>query len=115
MSTLEDEETCFTLNKKTCLRTRKKPRTDQKTGSQDSISLVCTQPRSNVKTKNEKYFKDKVFIFTVQSSTLDQYFADLLNILEHYLKRCQCMTKQFFSGAEHFKSKESCLREVKIY
>ena len=31
--------------------------------------------------KQENYFKDKVFIFTVQSLVLNKYYPDLVNFL----------------------------------
>ena len=50
-----------------------------------TFALHSDCPRSNEK-KEEKYFKGKVAIFTVQSFILDQYPVDLLTYLELLLK-----------------------------
>ena len=74
--------------------------------------------------KKNLYFKDKVFIFTAQSLIPYKYSPDFFfwNFTSKVprVKTAKCglsapLSKQFCSGAEHFKSKESPLRELKIY
>ena len=75
--------------------------------------------------KQEKYFKGKVVIFSVQSLILYQYAADLPTFLElyskssKYLKILTCwrpLSRQFCPGAQHLKIKKPVyVREVKIH
>ena len=73
-------------------------------------SAVKRKKKKKKKTEQENYFKDKVFIFTVQSLILYKYSPAFLNVLELYRSDmlyiftwfCPCFQRKDSSVYPHF-------------